>query len=67
MTRSDAYITVSCDRDGCRESVEVQLTATAGRGYDERDVDAALRHEGWTQRDGDDLCAACSEEEEAKP
>ena len=62
MSRSDAYITVSCDGDSCRESVEIPLTAT-GRGYDERSVDSDLENLGWTDQDGD-LCPWCSREED---
>ena len=59
--RSDAFIFVTCDKCGAEE--EIQLTATARGGYDERNVDARLESLGWT-KDGDkDLCEDCSEAE----
>lgn len=62
MGRGDAFVTVTCDREGCSESIEIRLTALAGGGWDERYVAQELRSQDWTKRDGDDWCAACSEE-----
>ncbi len=63
MSRSDAYISVSCDHEGCHESVELHITALAGGSWDERSVESQLAHEGWSKRDnGDDWCRSCSEE-----
>lgn len=62
MSRTDAYILVQCDHAGCKESVEIQLTALAGGGWDERYVDAELRSRDWTKRDDDDFCEEHSEE-----
>ena len=60
--RSDAYIRVSCDVKNCDESEEIQLTATAGGGYDERDVDDRLRRAEW-KKDGErDICPGCVED-----
>ncbi len=55
--RFDAQIEVMCPE--CGESEIVPLTATACRGWDERDVDAHLRALGW-ESDGDEqLCPDC--------
>ena len=59
--RSDAYILVTCDI--CKCSEEIQLTATARGGYDERDVDAQLQNMGWDISDGMDVCAECIAEQ----
>ena len=57
MTRSDAFIIVTCDSCNCAE--EVQITATA-HGWDERYVDNELESMGWHKNDaGDDLCSEC--------
>lgn len=62
--RSDAYIKVTCDR--CEAEEEISLTATAQRGYDERNVDGELKQLGWTVNDmGDDLCPECTAEDKA--
>ena len=58
--RSDAYITVTCDKCGCEE--QIQLTALARNAYDERNVDGELRRMGWTIDDGIDLCEDCARE-----
>ena len=61
--RSDAYITVECDR--CRQgSVEIELTAITRGGYDERGVDSRLRKEGWEILDGKDVCPGCLEDKD---
>ena len=51
---SDAYVTVTCDACPPANAVEeeVQLTATAGGGYDDRHVASALRGLGWTINHG---------------
>ena len=51
---SDAYIEVTCD--GCHQVEVVQLTATAKRGWDERNVARHLESIGWSV-DGD--CHYC--------
>lgn len=59
--RSDAVITVTCDR--CKDwkgGEEIQLTATA-HGWDERYVDDELERRGWKIVDGDDICPSCVE------
>lgn len=57
MSRSDAFVTVTCDR--CGEEARVQLTATARGGYDERHVDANLLRWGWVTETGEDVCEEC--------
>lgn len=63
--RSDAYIRVSCDK--CEDpdmDEEVELTALACGGYDERNVDASLKRNGW-KKDGErDICPNCAEDGE---
>jgi len=61
MSRSDAFVWVECDKEGCNEQIEVQLTALAGRGWDDRNVDGSLRHWGWEKWDGKDICDSCVE------
>ncbi len=59
MARSDAYITVECDK--CSDCIEINLTSTA-HGWDERDIDGELEDLGWTYYDGvGDICPACKE------
>lgn len=60
MRSSTAYITVTCDCCGYDE--EVELTATARGGYDERHVDGRLRSYGWSTVDRD-ICPDCRAEE----
>lgn len=66
MSRSDAYILVTCDREGCNESVEINLTFLAGGGWDERYVEQELRSRDWTKRDGGDRCPGCAEDAETE-
>ena len=62
MARSDAYITVTCDK--CDESESVELTSLAGKGcWDERNVDDWLTKHGWKIADDEDLCEMCNEDE----
>lgn len=57
MTRSDAFITVTCDCCHCAE--EFELSATA-HGWDERYIDNELERIGWHKNDdGDDICSEC--------
>lgn len=61
--RSDAYIRVGCDR--CPDAeIEINLTALAGGGYDERNVAQRLEMEEWVVRDGVDICYTCAAEED---
>jgi len=57
MSRSDAMITVTCDR--CGEEMQVDLCATARGGYDERNVDRELEFHGWVIHDDQDICDEC--------
>lgn len=57
--RGEPFIIVSCDV--CDDEFEVSLTALAGGGYDERNVDNRLEREGWTKDGERDLCSECSE------
>lgn len=67
MSRSDAYVTVECDHPDCYEKIQIELTSLAGRGqWDERGVEADLRHNGWTKdADGGDICPEHDDEEDA--
>lgn len=60
MSKSDAYIEVTCDKCGCIE--QVRLTATA-HGYDERGVESELREMGWHTNAAEDYCPECQEQE----
>lgn len=57
--RSDAMIPVTCDR--CNEEQLFEATATA-RGWDDRDINSALREAYWTTDGDTDLCPGCTEE-----
>lgn len=60
---NDAYVRVTCDK--CQEiEDEIQLEAIACHGWDERNVDAALKRLGWKKEDGQWLCPNCVEEQE---
>ena len=59
--RSDAFITVYCDR--CQvQNEEISLTATA-RGYDDRGIDDELESLGW-KTGTEDVCPDCAGENE---
>lgn len=59
--RSDATVMVICDECETYDE-QVELTALAGGGWDERNVDGQLKRHGW-RKDGDrDICPACCEE-----
>lgn len=60
MSRTDAYIKVSCDK--CGQETEADLCALAGRGWDDRYVDAELRRDGWVIDKASDVCADCADE-----
>jgi hypothetical protein len=63
--RSDAYIRVWCN-DECGEELEIQLCATARRGYDERYVEDELERLGWlVVCDGEEYCPKCRGEHES--
>ena len=53
---------VTCD--GCEWVEVVQLTATARRGWDERDVAAHLESVGWTTVGDEHYCDECSHRRE---
>lgn len=61
MARSDAYIRVMCDK--CEYVEEVELTALARKGWDERNVKTALENHGWLCDDGQEICESCRENE----
>lgn len=57
--RSNAYVRVTCDE--CEVEMEMDLTATAGKGsWDERSLDRQLRRDGWSTEGDQDLCDECS-------
>lgn len=58
--RSDAYITVTCDKCGNADNIE--LCACVRNSWDERYVDRSLKDGGWVVRDGQDICEMCKEE-----
>lgn len=59
MSRTDAFIYVSCDGRGCDIQEEVQLTALAGGSWDERNVEQELGRQGWVFVDGKEFCEQC--------
>lgn len=66
MSRSDAYIVVTCDRCGTYDE-ELQLCALGRGGYDLRHIDHELTQLGWcvdTSGEGD-ICPNCVEDEAA--
>jgi hypothetical protein len=63
--RSDAFITVDCDV--CQDpgmAEQVQLTALARAGWDERNVSGELHSRGWRVEGEKDICPNCVEDEE---
>ena len=62
MTRSDAYIEVMCDGEGCKYSEEIHLCAIARNGYDDRYVDSTLEAYGWIIDGDNDYCPCCAED-----
>ena len=48
-------ILVTCDE--CGEEIEIELTAIARKGYDERYVDHDLEHQGWICDGFHDFCS----------
>ena len=65
MSRSDAFIHVSCDvcEDPSMDE-EVQLCSLARNGWDERHVSAELHRMGWRVEGEKDICPNCAEEME---
>ena len=59
MARSDAYIKVACDK--CKHEEEVELTAIACKGWDERNVKTVLKTYGWLCDDNQEICESCRE------
>jgi hypothetical protein len=55
---SDAFVTVTCD--GCFDTEQVALTATARRSWDERDVTARLKSMGWVVEGDEHFCGDCA-------
>lgn len=71
MSISDAFVRVSCDGQGCREELEVELRYTYGGFmhtvgvYDGNDATItrdALR-QGWSYLDGKHYCEDCASRE----
>ena len=65
---SSAYVRVSCNK--CWSEEEIELTPTARRGWDERNVGGALSYMGWREVDDNthycEDCAAEIDEEERR-
>lgn len=57
---TDAYLYVCCDGDDCKNQEEIALTATS-HGWDDRNVERAIKREGWTIKKGFHYCPDCSE------
>jgi hypothetical protein len=63
MSRTDAYVRVTCDE--CGEEDEIELWPLARRGnWDERGVDAQLEAWGWVKDGEKDICEICVQERE---
>jgi len=56
--KTDAFLTVTCDR--CGDSEDIQLTATA-HGWDDRYVNDELEKMGWITVDDQDFCPECQD------
>ena len=51
-------ISVMCDQ--CEEDFDdYELTALAGGGWDDRNLEPTLRSEGWRVEDGRHVCPDC--------
>lgn len=59
--KTDAFLTVTCDR--CGSSEDIQLTVTA-HGWDDRNVDEELQKLGWITVDDRDVCPECQDKPE---
>lgn len=57
--RSDAFITVSCDK--CGDGKNYELCAIACNGWDERGIDKALKRDGWITDGDQDICESCQD------
>jgi hypothetical protein len=67
MSRTDAYIRISCDVNGCDVVDEYELCALASRGgWDERYIANRLERDGWMHKDGKDICPSCADEIKAE-
>lgn len=60
MAISDALVRVFCDKCNCE--TEVTLTSIAGHCWDERNVDAELKRDGWIINSGLYVCESCNED-----
>jgi len=60
MSWGQPQIGVVCDTEGCFEEEYAYLTETA-RGWDARNVDEALREDGWEISDAGQFCPICKE------
>jgi hypothetical protein len=63
----EAHCIVSCDEDGCKESIEATLTETvtgAGNSWDDRNISKELADEGWSVQGGEYFCPTHTEKEE---
>lgn len=49
-----------CDGDGCKESIECMPPIDARDKLAAARRELALEPDGWTYRDGRDLCAKCT-------
>lgn len=65
MSKSSAYINVSCDRENCTTTFdEIELTSLAGKGqWDERVVDRYLERHGWRVEGTKHVCDNCIAED----
>lgn len=59
--RGEPELEITCDGDCCMDSFFVHLTSL-GRGYDECNVDAEIKANGWTVFEGKDYCPDCWEQ-----
>lgn len=61
MSIESPIIRVECDK--CGEVDEYGMTSLAGGGWDDRNLAAAMKRDGWVQRDGRDICSGCIDDE----
>lgn len=58
----EPILPVTCD--DCGEETDCGLTGIARGGYDERNVEASLKGQGWLVKDGKHYCWNCREDHE---
>jgi hypothetical protein len=63
MSRSDPQIQVTCNGN-CGDIITVGMTPLARGAFDERNVNANLKRDGWISTGENDYCPTCASERE---